>query len=65
MCKKNILFALSGLLAAGSLSSGCVSRTIKNNPVIPEGGDRSAALKKSPVVEKKVIWFWQDEFRNP
>jgi hypothetical protein len=37
------------------LLSSCVSRTVTSDA--PLG-------KESSVVEKKIVWIWQDEFRN-
>ena len=39
------------------LLSSCVSRTVSTSPV-REG-------ESGKVIEKKIIWFWQDEFYNP
>lgn len=37
-------------------SSSCVSRTVSSD--LPLG-------KEGSVVEKKIVWIWQDEFHNP
>ena len=55
-------------LALTALLNGCVSRTVSTGPE-----NRGAATKKkgygseqhSKVVEKKIIWFWQEDFRKP
>jgi len=46
------------LAIVSMLSSACVSRTTSTSP--PLGTN-----KDGKVLEKKVIWIWQDEFRNP
>jgi hypothetical protein len=40
------------------LLSSCVSRTISTSPPLGKGGD-------SNVATKKILWIWQDEYRNP
>ena len=53
------LFNAIALLAAISLlTCACVSRTTTAKAPLGQGGD-------GKVVEKKLIWIWQDEFRNP
>lgn len=44
------------LTVATILSCSCVSRTVSSSA--PLG-------KEGKVVEKKIVWIWQDEYRNP
>lgn len=44
------------LSVATMLVSSCVSRTVTTDAPLGEEGT---------VVERKLIWFWQDEFRHP
>ena len=50
------------------LGSGCVSRTTTLEP--QHRGDTLGDKKsygsdpQSKVLEKKIVWIWQDEFRN-
>ncbi len=46
------------LAIAATLLSSCVSRTTTANAPLGKGGD-------GKVIEKKLVWIWQDEFRNP
>ncbi len=46
------------LAIVAALSSSCVSRTTTSSAPLGQGKD-------GKVVEKKLIWIWQDEFRNP
>ncbi len=49
------------LLAVASLIlCSCVSRTISASSV-----DATGKENQGKVVEKKIIWIWQDEFHNP
>ena len=49
------------LLAIASLIlCSCVSRTISAPSV-----DATGLEGQGKVVEKKIVWIWQDEFRNP
>ncbi len=49
------------LLAVATLIlCSCVSRTVSASSV-----DSSGKESDAKVVEKKIIWIWQDEFRNP
>ncbi len=49
------------LLAVATLIlCSCVSRTVSASSV-----DSSGKESDGKVVEKKIIWIWQDEFRNP
>ena len=55
-------------LAAALSMAGCVRRTITNEPEIRtplQQGKRYGANPKAEVVEKKLVWIWEDEFRNP
>ena len=53
------LFNAIALLAAISLlTCACVSRTTTTGAPLGQGED-------GKVTEKKLIWIWQDEFRNP
>ncbi|MEN7973554.1 MAG: hypothetical protein ABFR47_06930 [Verrucomicrobiota bacterium] len=53
------LFASILLLAIVSmLNTACISRTTTSDAPLGKGKD-------GKVVEKKLIWVWQDEFRNP
>lgn len=51
------------------LSSACVSRTVSIEPQhrgeIPKKGKSYGSEAQDNVIEKKIIWIWQDEFRNP
>lgn len=50
------------------LSSGCVNRTITEEPGIrgtSTGKTRYGTAPSGKVVEEKRVWIWQDEFRNP
>ena len=38
----------------------CVSRTISATSI-----DSTGIEDHGKVIEKKTIWFWQDEFKNP
>ncbi len=61
---KKILF----LFAVTALLSGCVSRTVttgpKNRGQTHNGKAYGADPKLSKSGEKKIIWIWQDEYRN-
>ena len=53
------LFNAIALLAAISLlTCACVSRTTTTNAPLGQGED-------GKVTEKKLIWIWQKEYRNP
>ncbi len=46
--------------------TGCVSRTVTVKPVDQSPIQRQYGSKSDPkLVEKKIIWIWQDEYRNP
>ena len=56
------------LAAFAALLGGCVSRTVVNEPqhrgAIPK--DKSyGSDSQGKVIQKKTIWIWQDEYRNP
>ncbi len=55
------------LLAATSLSSGCVYRTTvkqaEHRGEMPKN-KKFGADPHDQVIDKKIIWIWQDEFRN-
>ena len=59
-----ILLAIIGLLG-----SGCVSRTTTLEPQhrggTPSDEKTYGSDPHSKLVEKRIIWIWQDEFRNP
>ena len=44
------------LSIATILLSSCVSRTISSSAPLGQKGE---------VVEKKIVWIWQDEYRMP
>ncbi len=56
-------------LSLCSLLSGCVSRTVSEEPqhrgAVPGKENAYGSNSHSKVKEKKLIWIWQDEFRNP
>ena len=52
-----ILCSIVLLAAFAVLVSSCVSREVTTNSPLKKG--------EKNVVEKKIIWIWQDEFRNP
>jgi hypothetical protein len=49
------------------LISGCVTRTITEEPQNrgAQTGGKFGAKSESKTVEKKTVWIWQKEFRNP
>ena len=53
-------------LVLASLFSGCVSRTTSTGPE-KHGDDETSygSKQNSKVIEKKLIWFWQEDFRKP
>lgn len=53
---KQFIFAAVLLL----LCSSCVSRTIYKEP-----GLRGANASGKGSTEKKIVWFWDKDFRNP
>lgn len=59
-----ILLATIALLA-----SGCVNRTTTLEPQHRGGTPADKKVYGSDpqgkLVDKKIIWIWQDEFRNP
>ncbi len=50
------------------LGSGCISRTTtidhQHRGDIPKG-KKYGSKSSDELVEKKTIWFWQDDFRKP
>ncbi|MCK5675477.1 MAG: hypothetical protein KAH99_00515 [Verrucomicrobia bacterium] len=46
------------LAIVATLSSSCISRTTSTSAPLGKGED-------GKVTEKKLVWIWQDEFRNP
>jgi hypothetical protein len=46
------------LAVAAILSSGCVRRTVSRYT------EYRGTNTKDDVIEDKIIWFWQDEFRR-
>ena len=48
------------------LTSGCVSRTVTESKGTRNTDGAKNSNPTSKVIEKnKIVWFWQDEFRNP
>lgn len=45
------------LAAIVLLSNACVSREVSASSPLNKGEEK--------VIEKKLIWIWQDEYRNP
>lgn len=60
---------LLSLSAAAFLLNGCISRTVTIEPehrgAQPSRKGKYGSDPQSEVVEKKIIWIWQDEFRHP
>lgn len=48
-----VFYFLIALAALSLLNSGCVSRTVTRESGFGEDN-----------TEKKIIWIWQDEYRN-
>ena len=56
------------LATVAILSSGCVTRTVTSAPAnrgSSMGGQKYGSKSEQKVLEKKRIWIWQDEYRNP
>ena len=56
------------VLAAALLTAGCVRRTVTSrpgytNPATDELMEVTPTYEKT--VEERIIWFWEDDFRNP
>ena len=47
------------------LTSGCVSRTVSESKGSRSPDGSNVTNPTSKVVEEKIIWFWQDGFRQP
>lgn len=63
-----LVSTLAACIAALLSLNGCVSRTITQRPEIrgAKGNPSSFGNSSKPIHEEtKIIWFWQDEFRNP
>ena len=64
---KSLNIALSLIALAGIV--GCKSRTVVDRPVINSVQDPYSpsygAKVEDKVVEKKIVWFWQKDFRTP
>lgn len=62
------IFYCVAATATALFLTGCVSRTVSEEPqhrgAASSGGEYGSS-PHSKVVEKKLIWIWQDEFRNP
>lgn len=56
------------LIAVAFLSNGCIRRTVvkqaEQRGNISKGG-KFGSDPHDEIMEKKIIWVWQDEFRNP
>jgi len=50
------------LAAVAMLCCSCVSRTVTRTPKLSETGKGKANPKTGKIVEKKIVWFWQDDF---
>ena len=63
-----IVCSFACLIAVAALSSGCVYRTTvtqaEHRGEMPTN-KKFGADPHDQVVGKKIIWIWQDEFRNP
>ncbi len=53
------------VVIAGCLASGCVRRTTSIEPKYSNPKAAARASEQGKIVEKKTVWFWQDEFKNP
>lgn len=56
---------LRNILCAGMvllLFSGCVSRTVRRAPTLSETANSKGDRESGKVIEKKIVWFWQDDF---
>jgi len=51
-------FSLAAILM---LCCSCVSRTITRTPTISEAG-KGKANENGKIIEKKIVWFWEDDF---
>ena len=47
------------------LTTGCVSRTVTESKGTRTPDRVDGSNPTSKVIEKKIIWFWQDEFSKP
>lgn len=51
------------LAVATILSCSCVSRTVSSST--QNRGANTKDQDDGKVLQKKIIWIWQDEYRNP
>jgi hypothetical protein len=51
------------IILIAAFCAGCVSRVISRDPSIKEAGFTSTD-KNGKITERKLIWIWQDEYRN-
>ena len=60
------VFLLSAITLLGS---ACISRTVmiehEQRGEIPLKGKGYGSETHGELVEKKIIWFWQEDFRRP
>jgi hypothetical protein len=64
--KKTITTIL--LFTCAALLTGCVTRTVTKEPKHRGGSGSGKTYGANPyaeVIEKKRVWIWQAEFRNP
>lgn len=47
------------------LLNGCVSRTVSSEPALVDLQKGLGYNASDRVVKKKLVWIWQDEYRNP
>lgn len=52
------------LTVACMVSTGCVRRTVTVAPAKRVSGSKNQYSGDGKVVEEKVIWIWQDEYRQ-
>lgn len=57
----NMLRNILCLAATAMLCCSCVSRTVTRSPKLSETA-KGKANKSGKVVEKEIVWFWQDDF---
>jgi len=53
------------ILFCSIATAGCVSRTVTESKGFGSSDGSDGANPTSKVIEKKIVWFWQDEFRHP
>lgn len=61
MIKLFAAFFLLSLLFA----TGCVSRTVSSEPALSDLQKGKGYDANDRIVTKKIVWFWQEDFRNP